>query len=220
MDITYLGHSAFKLKGKDAVVVTDPFDKKLVGFAMPQSSADIVTISHEHEDHNAWKQVGGTARRQEPYVIRAPGEYEVNGVGVFGWRSFHDAQEGAERGVNTIYSIVMDGVRIVHLGDLGAVIEDDLIEGLGTVDVLLTPVGGRYSLGPKEAAIVMEKLSPSLVIPMHYKTPEHGSEFAELFGVEDFLKAMGIVDLQPVDKLKVTGDSLPEQPQVVLLSRV
>ena len=220
MDITYLGHSAFKLKGKEATVITDPFDKKLVGFAMPQSSADVVTVSHEHEDHNAWQQVSGTARRTEPYVIRAPGEYEVNGVGVFGWRSFHDAQEGAERGVNTIFSIIIDGVRVVHLGDLGAVIEDDLIEGLGTVDVLLTPVGGRFSLSPKDATIVMEKLSPSLVIPMHYKTPEHGSYFADLLGVEDFLKAMGVVDLQPVEKLKVTADSLPEQPQVVLLSRV
>ena len=102
MDITYLGHAAFKLKGKEATVVTDPFDKKMVGFAMPQSSADIVTISHEHDDHNACQQVSGTARRPEPYVIRAPGEYEVSGVGVFGWRSFHDQQEGAERGTNTI----------------------------------------------------------------------------------------------------------------------
>jgi L-ascorbate metabolism protein UlaG (beta-lactamase superfamily) len=218
MDITYLGHSSFKLKGKDATVVIDPYGKS-VGFSMPSVSADIVTVSHEHADHNEIKAVSGTSRRPEPYVIRAPGEYEVNGVGVFGWGSFHDNAQGAERGKNTIFSIIVDGVRVVHLGDLGAVIDDDLIEGLGTVDVLLTPVGGHFSMGPKEAAIVMEKLSPSLVIPMHYKTPEHAAAYGELLGVDEFLKSMGVADLQPIEKLKVTEESLPEEPQIILLSK-
>ncbi len=219
MDITYLGHSAFKLKGKDATVVTDPYDKKSVGFSMPSVSADIVTVSHEHADHNDVKQVTGTSRRPEPYIIRSPGEYEINGIGVFGWGSFHDAVQGTERGKNTIFSIIVDGVRIVHLGDLGDVITDDLVEGLGTVDVLLTPVGGKFSMGPKEAAIVMEKLSPSIVIPMHYKTEEHSAEYSDLVSVTEFLKSMGVADLQPVEKLKVTEDSLPEETKIVLLSK-
>lgn len=219
MDITYLGHSAFKLKGKDATVITDPYDKKLVGFALPQVSADVVTISHEHEDHNAIKLVSGTSRRTEPYVIRAPGEYEIGGVGVFGWGSYHDTQHGAERGKNTIYSIIVDGVRVVHLGDLGDIIADDLVEGLGTVDVLLTPVGGVKTIGPKEAAAVVEKLSPSIVIPMHYKTPDHSAAFADLQEVGEFLKLMGVTDVQPQDKLKVTEDNLPEETQTIVLSR-
>jgi L-ascorbate metabolism protein UlaG (beta-lactamase superfamily) len=218
MDIIYLGHSAFKLKGKDATVVTDPFEKKAVGFSMPSVSADVVCVSHGHADHNAVSLVTGTARREVPYVITAPGEYEVNDVGVFGWGSFHDSKGGAERGKNVIYSILVDGVRVVHLGDLGSEITDDLIEGLGTVDVLLIPVGGGYTIGAKVAAEVIEQLSPSIVIPMHFKTPQHNETFKDLDGVDAFLKVMGVADLQPVDKLKVTEDSLPEETQVVWLA--
>jgi L-ascorbate metabolism protein UlaG (beta-lactamase superfamily) len=217
MDITYLGHSAFKLKGKDVVVVTDPFEKKSVGFSMPSSSADIVTISHHHADHNAIEGVSGTARREKPYVISAPGEYEISGVGVFGWSSFHDAQSGEERGKNTVYSIMMDGVRVVHLGDLGYMIDDKVADGLGTVDVLLVPVGGVYTIGPKEAAAVIERLSPALVIPMHYKTDRHSEKFAELSGLEDFLSVMTVSTVEPLEKLRVMPESLPEQAQVIVL---
>lgn len=219
MDITYLGHSAFKLRGKEATVVTDPFDKKMVGFSMPQTSADIVTISHNHPDHNAVGLVTGTARRNEPYVISAPGEYEASGVGVFGWGSFHDVVGGTERGKNTIYSIIIDDVRVVHLGDLGEVVTDAQVDGLGTVDVLLVPVGGVFTIDAKQAMTVIEKLSPSIVIPMHYKTEEHGAEFAEVSGVNDFLQLMGITGMEPVDKLKVVADTLPEQTTVVLMKR-
>jgi L-ascorbate metabolism protein UlaG (beta-lactamase superfamily) len=219
MDITYLGHSAFKLRGREAAVVTDPFDKKMVGFAMPQVSADVITISHNHADHNAVTQVSGTARRKEPYIISAPGEYEASGIGVFGWGSFHDAAAGAERGKNTIYSIIVDEVRVVHLGDLGDVVGDDQVDGLGEVDVLLLPVGGIYTIDAKQAVTVIERLSPSIVIPMHYKTDEHGPEFAQLSGVETFLQLMGANGIEAVDKLKVTADSLPEQTTVVLMKR-
>lgn len=219
MDITYLGHSAFKLRGKDASVVTDPFDKKIVGFGMPQASADVVTVSHDHADHNAIAQVSGTARRKDPYVVSAPGEYEASGIGVFGWGSYHDAVGGAERGKNTIYSIIVDGVRIAHLGDLGEVVTDDQADGLGAVDVLLLPVGGVYTIDAKQALTVIEKLAPSIVIPMHYKTADHGPEFANLASVEEFLQSMGVADLQPVEKLRVTADSLPEQTTVVWMSR-
>jgi L-ascorbate metabolism protein UlaG (beta-lactamase superfamily) len=219
MDITYLGHSAFKLRGKDASVVTDPFDKKMVGFALPQVSADVVTVSHGHADHNAVTQVTGTARRKEPYIITAPGEYEASGIGVFGWGSYHDAVAGAERGKNTIYSIIVDEVRIVHLGDLGEMVGDDQVDGLGEVDVLLLPVGGIYTIDAKQAVSVIERLSPSIVIPMHYKTDEHGPEFGQISGVEPFLQLMGANGIEAVDKLKVTADSLPEQATVVLMKR-
>lgn len=218
MDITYLGHSSFKLKGKEAVVVTDPFEKKSVGFAIPTASADIVTVSHAHADHNAFEAVSGTARREQPYVISAPGEYEISGVGVFGWSSYHDGQSGEERGNNTVYSIMIDGVRVVHLGDLGHMVDDKLVDGLGTVDVLLVPVGGVYTIGPKEAAAVVERLSPALVIPMHYKTDRHNEQFAELSGLGDFLSIMNASVTEPLDKLRVVPETLPEQAQVIVLS--
>jgi len=220
MDITYLGHSAFKLKGREASVVTDPYDKKMTGFAMPQVSADIVTVSHEHEDHNAVKLVSSTSRRTEAYVVKAPGEYEVSGVGVFGWGSFHDDKQGEERGKNTIYSILIDGVRVVHLGDLGTIIADDLVENLGTVDVLMIPVGGKWTIGPKEAVMVVEKLSPSIVVPMHFKTSEYSDNFEGLAAVDEFAKLMGVTEFVPEDKLKVSQDSLPETTQLIVMTKV
>lgn len=219
MDITYLGHSAFRLKGKEAAVVMDPFEKKSVGFSMPQVSADVVTVSHQHEDHNAVSLVSKTSRREEPYIITAPGEYEASGVGVFGWGSYHDDKEGEERGRNTIYSVIIDGVRVVHLGDVGEIISDKLVDNLGAVDVLLVPVGGVYTVDPKQAAAIVEKLAPSIVIPMHYKTADHSATFAELHEVGDFLQLMGSKEIEPESKLKVTPESLPEQTTVVLMSR-
>jgi L-ascorbate metabolism protein UlaG (beta-lactamase superfamily) len=197
MDIVYLGNSCFKLKGKEATVVTDPYDKV---------SADIITLS---TDSNAFKLVSGTPRRPDPYLINAPGEYEVNGVGVFGWGNFKEVHEGSNATKNTIYSIIIDGVRIVHTGAMKQVLSDNMAEDLGTVDVLLVGVNEGAEWGSKEAAQVVEKLSPSIVVPMHY----------EETSIIEFLKLMGAGELIPQDKLKVSKDSLPEGTQTILMSR-
>src|SRR5579885_2961426 len=99
MEITYLGHSSFKLKGKNGTVVTDPYDSS-IGLVLPSTSADIVTVSHQHSDHNATQKINGTTRRQKPFLITDPGEYEVGGISVFGMSTFHDAENGAQRGTN------------------------------------------------------------------------------------------------------------------------
>ncbi len=106
MDITYLGHSSFKLKGKQGIVVTDPFDKS-VGFSFPSVSADIVTVSHGHGDHNNAKGVSGTTARPEPWIVTTAGEYEIAGISVFGYETFHDGTKGSERGKNVVYKIVL-----------------------------------------------------------------------------------------------------------------
>lgn len=108
MEITYIGHSCFKLKGKKATVVTDPFSTQMTGLSRPSLSADIVTVSHGHEGHNAVTGITGTSRREIPYLIKAPGEYEVGGVGVFGWGSYHDGKTGGkEEKIRFILSISM-----------------------------------------------------------------------------------------------------------------
>lgn len=219
MDISYLGHSCFKLKGKSASVVTDPFDKKMLGFDLPATSADIVTVSHQHGDHNATAVIGGTARREKPYIVAAPGEYEVNGVGVFGWGSFHDKKKGEERGKNTMYVIHIDGVRVGHLGDLGHTLSDAEVEDLGTIDVLLVPVGGFFTINAEEAVEVINAIQPSIVIPMHYKTDKHNPEaFKDLTDLQTFLKAMGAEGIEPVEKLKVGEGEFGEETKVVTLS--
>lgn len=218
MDITYLGHASFKLRGKTGAVVTDPFDSKFIGFEFPKVSADIVTVSHNHRDHNNIKAISGTARRPEPFVINAPGEYELQDISIFGYSSFHDNKKGTERGKNTIMVIVIDGIRIAHLGDLGHVLSDDQVEKLGSIDVLLIPVGGEFTIGPKSASEIIQAMEPSIVVPMHYKTSEHKpDEFAKLFFLDAFLKEMGKEGIEPIEKLVLTPGSLPEEMEIVVL---
>jgi L-ascorbate metabolism protein UlaG (beta-lactamase superfamily) len=216
MDISFLGHSSFKLRGKEATVVTDPYDP-YVGFKMPKVSADIVTVSHQHQDHNNVAAVSGTTRRKEPFVINAPGEYEVMGVSVFGYASFHDKVKGAKRGKNTIFVIHIDDVVIAHLGDLGHVLPQKLADEINGVDVLLVPVGGVFTIGPKGADKVISQLEPSVVVPMHYKTKDLA--FKELAPVEKFLGQVGVEEARREKKLSLTKSSLPEEREVVVLRR-
>lgn len=215
MEITYLGHSSFKLKGKQGTVVTDPFASD-IGFSLPSVSADMVTISHDHHDHNNIKGVSGTARREKPWIVNAAGEYEVAGISVFGYPSFHDDKEGEERGRNIVYSIVIDGINVVHLGDLGHELSDSFIEKLGNVGILLCPVGGVFTMDADKATEVIQAIEPSYIIPMHYKTPKHAEAFAGLKTVEEFQKIYG-VSSEPVKSLSVSVSSLPEQTTLVVL---
>ena len=165
MDLTWLGHGCFRLRGKNASVVTDPFPPS-IGLKLPKLEAELVTVSHPHENHSYTQAVAGGG-----YRIEGPGEYEVAGVSVFGLPTFHDASSGAERGRNTVYVIELDDVRICHLGDLGHRLGDQDAEAIGTVDVLLVPVGGHNTVNAAQAAEIVTQLEPKIVIPMHYATP-------------------------------------------------
>ena len=218
MTITYHGHSCFKIKGKRGTVVTDPYED-YVGFSLPSLSADIVTVSHKHPDHNAASKVNGTARRQKPFIIDAAGEYEVGGISVFGVPSFHDATQGAERGPNTIFTILVDDLRVCHLGDLGHALTDEMIEAIGEIDVLLVPVGGVYTIDPVMAVKTIRSLEPSIVVPMHFKTELHKQDlFGEMKTLEDFLKEYG-VEVKPIEKIEVDELSLPEETEVIVLAQ-
>ncbi len=215
MEITYLGHSAFKLKGKNGTVITDPFGDS-VGLAFPNVSADIITVSHQHGDHNAADKIKGTARRAEPFVVSYPGEYEVGGISVFGVQTFHDAEKGAQRGVNTVFTVLMDELKICHLGDLGHELSSSQLDEIGVVDVLLCPVGGHFTIDPKQAVTVIQQIEPSYIIPMHYKTEKHGEGFEEVQPLENFLKEYG-VQPTPQPKLVVEKLRLPEETELVVL---
>lgn len=219
VEIQYLGHSCFKIKGKKASLIIDPYNNN-VGFELKKQSADMILVSHDHDDHNAIASVGGTARREVPYVISAPGEYEVEGVGVFGWSSYHDDEGGASRGSNTIYVVHIDGIRVVHLGDLGHLLTESLNKNIGEVDVVLIPVGGHFTIGAKEAVQVIKQLSPSIVIPMHFKTEKHDSNvFEKLASLKECLDVLGVDDaIAHEDKLTLLPGQLPEELEFHLLS--
>lgn len=214
MDITYLGHASFKLRGKHATVVTDPFEASSVGLPFPKhTTADIVTVSHDHEDHNAVGVVEGN-----PFVVHGPGEYEIKGVGIVGIGVYHDDQKGALRGKNTIYRVELDGISLVHLGDLGHELSTTEVDGLDGVDILLVPVGGTYTINAATAAKVVGEIEPTIVIPMHYMVAGLDQKvFGQLTGVDAFLKEMGKADVAALAKLSVTKEKLPEEMQVVVL---
>lgn len=213
MDITYLGHSSFKLRGKGSTVVTDPYGS-MVGIPFPKhTTADIVTVSHDHEDHNAVGDVEGN-----PFVVAGPGEYEIKGVGVVGIGVYHDDQKGAKRGKNTIYRIELDGMSIVHLGDLGHELSSPQVDCLDGVDILLVPVGGVYTIDANTAVKVIHEIEPTIVIPMHYNRPGLDQKaFDQLLGVDAFLKEMGKADVVAQAKFSVTKEKLPEEMQVIVL---
>ena len=218
MIITYHGHSSFKLKGKNGSVVTDPFSAAVVGFDFPSVSADIVTISHDHQDHNQVAKVTKTARRDKPFIINAPGEYEVGGVSVFGVKTYHDQVEGAEKGTNIVFTVLLDDLRVCHLGDLGHELTPEQITKIGAVDILLCPVGGETSIDPKTAVKVIKALEPSIVIPMHYRTSSHSKAYENKAPLEEFLKEYG-VEVEAEEKLNVDRTRLSDETEIVVLRR-
>jgi L-ascorbate metabolism protein UlaG (beta-lactamase superfamily) len=214
MEITPLGLSSFKLRGKQASLVTDPYNSAAVGLKFPKNvEADIVTISHNHPDHNEVSAVSGS-----PFIITGPGEYEIKGVMVIGVATFHDENKGADRGHNTIYRIEIDGVKIAHLGDLGHTLSSAQVDDLNGIDVLFVPVGGVYSLDPVKAAQVISDLDPRIVIPMHYNIPALDQKtYGTLSPVSVFLKQMNKESVVPVSKLNVAKDKFAPEMQIVVL---
>jgi L-ascorbate metabolism protein UlaG (beta-lactamase superfamily) len=208
MEITWYGHSCFRLSERGVAMVTDPFNEEL-GYVRPRIRADVVTISHDHPGHNC--RVGF---RGGPRFFEGPGEYEVKGVFITGIATFHDGRRGASRGRNSVFVFDFNGVSICHLGDLGHVLDQNQVQALSDVSVLLIPVGGLHTIDAPKAAEVISMVEPRLVVPMHYATPK---ETSRLQKVDKFLKEMGLAPVTPEPLLKVTKSSLPDQTQVVLL---
>jgi len=217
MDIYWYGQACFKLKGKNASVIIDPYDPDFTGLKLPKDlQADVVLTTHGHKDHNFVSGVN-TPVGTQPMVFDKPGEYEVAGAVITGVSSFHDNSEGSERGVNTIFHLFFDSLDIVHLGDLGQTeLTEKQVAQIGQTDILLIPVGGVYTIGAKIASDIVSQLEPKIIIPMHYSL--EGLKF-ELEGVNSFLKEMGAEGVVPVPKLSITKERLPEEPQVILLAK-
>lgn len=213
MIITWQGHSCFKIQDKigpeGLTLVTDPYSKE-IGLKVPNFEADIITVSHDHHDHN---NVG--ALRGNPFIVNCAGEYDVKGIMIEGIDSFHDDKEGKERGANIIYRIEIDDISVVHLGDLGQVLDNAQLEKLAGTDILLIPVGGTYTLDAKKAVEVISQIEPRIVIPMHYKTKDLK---IDLDSIDKFIKELGVTPTYE-EKLKISKKDLPhEDMELVILS--
>jgi L-ascorbate metabolism protein UlaG (beta-lactamase superfamily) len=214
MEITYIGHSCFKIKGKELTLVIDPYDPKKTGYKLPKMEADVLLLTHDHEDHNHKEGVSGYS-----FLIEGPGEYETKGVFVSGISTYHDAAEGGERGKNTMYFIEIDGFTVLHLGDLGHELSKDMLERISNVDVLLVPVGGTYTIDAVTASKVISMLEPRIVVPMHYQTGDLTGLSEELDKIDKFLEEMGTEGTaEKQEKLKINNNNdIPEETQVVIL---
>ncbi len=207
MDVTWLGHGCFRLRGRNAAVVTDPYPPA-IGLKLQRLDADLVTISHGHDNHSYAQAV------REAYEIRGPGEYEVAGVSVIGLPTYHDDDKGAKHGRNTVYLIEIDDVRVCHLGDLGHRLDDAEAETLSSADILLVPVGGHSVISASQAAELVRQLEPRYVVPMHYAIP--GLKL-QLEPIDRFLKEMGLAAGEAQPKLSVQKSSGEYDTKLVVL---
>ncbi len=208
MQIEWLGHACFLLTGTGGVkVLTDPFDEK-VGYPLPKVEVDVVTVSHQHFDHNATHLLPG-----KPAVVEGPGRHTAAGIEIRGVATFHDQERGANRGANTVFVIGMDGLNVCHLGDIGHILSPESAAEIGAVDVLCVPVGGFYTIDGKVARETVDQLKPAVILPMHYKfDPGMGMPIAP---VEDFLQYYPGARRQKA--LILDKSSLTRESQVVVL---
>jgi L-ascorbate metabolism protein UlaG (beta-lactamase superfamily) len=214
MKIKFLGHATFLLTAADGTaVITDPYEPHgfggAIGHGPIQDRADIVTVSHDHADHNHARGVPGN-----PQVIQSVGEHAAKGVSITGVPTHHDSSGGSQRGHNIVFVIAVDGVRVCHLGDLGHPLTQDQAKALGEVDVLLVPVGGTFTVDATGASAVVQALDPKIVIPMHFKTPKVKLPLAP---VDTFLAGQSNVRRAGASEVEIARDTLPAHREIIVL---
>ncbi len=214
MKVKWYGHAAFNLETEKGIrIIIDPYQSGAFGGALSYGKitdeADIVLSSHNHDDHNYIKDIKGKYT-----FINKKGSYDIQGISIKAIPTYHDPSKGKERGENLTFVIDADGMRVAHLGDLGHTLTSDKIKEIGQVDIILIPVGGFYTIDPKEATKVMEDIKPYVTIPMHYKTEKCNFPIAP---VEEFTK--GKKNVKSLGSAEITfkkGD-FPREPEIVIL---
>ncbi|PKM78798.1 MAG: MBL fold metallo-hydrolase [Firmicutes bacterium HGW-Firmicutes-15] len=206
MKIKWRGHASFLIELGSKKIITDPFNESY-GYPMNPVAADFVTVSHEHRDHNAVETVDG-----QPRIIRGSGMITMEGIIIKGIASFHDKHQGRERGQNTIFKISTEDINLVHLGDLGHVLSAGQVQEIGAVDILLLPIGGRYTIEAGEASQIVSLLQPRVVIPMHFGTPHLSFKLAPL---EEFTARYDLIIKKP--SLELQACDLGQEMKIIVL---
>ncbi len=211
MKVKWLGHSCFLIQSDTGIkIITDPYNTSQgIHYAPLKQTADIVTTSHDHFDHNAVESVLG-----KPAIVKQSGSITVKGIDFTGFISCHDTEGGKRRGNNIIFCFTVDKIRICHLGDLGHVLSNSQVDDIGKIDILLIPVGGYFTIDAEEAGQISERLQPKIIIPMHFKTEKLDFPIAD---VNDFIKRKNNVRKLTTDDLELYQSTLPTTPQIVVL---
>jgi L-ascorbate metabolism protein UlaG (beta-lactamase superfamily) len=213
VDISWLGHACFRLRGRDVSILTDPFEGDDWGYPPLSTTADVITISNPHPHHAGLSGVSGAQR-----VLRGPGEYEIGGALIWGVRTPRRAEENGHAPVrNTAYVIQIEDLTICHLGDLTeTTLTNEQLNHIKDSAVLLVPVGGHCTINAAQATTVIAQIEPKIIVPMHYATDETRGHL-DLDEIGRFCREMGSSDAAPRPRLSVTAASLPSEPTVVLL---
>lgn len=207
----WYGQACFKIENS-STIVTDPHDGETIGLNPPPADvADVVTISHEHHDHASGEEI---VTREDTAIIKDSGSYAEKGVSIKGIDSFHDNVSGEKRGKNVIFVLEVEGKKICHMGDLGHQLDEEDLDRIGSMDVLLIPVGGNYTIDGSEAADLTKRLEPQVVIPIHFLVEGLTVEIA---GLDEFINEIRTkYEVKEMDRLKLDG--LPEEKQAVRLN--
>jgi L-ascorbate metabolism protein UlaG (beta-lactamase superfamily) len=216
VDLSWLGHACFRLRGREVTIVTDPYTSDGWGYPELVANANIVTVSNEHPHHAGVQRIEG-----RPHVLRGPGEYEISGVLIWGVRTSRPRADGliGAPSKNTAFIIQLEDLTVCHLGDLAsAPLTDGELTHIKDADVLLIPVGGNCTINAAQAAAVVAQVEPKLIVPMHYATDETRGQLV-LDEVDRFCKELGATDASPRSRLSVTNASLPSEPTVVLMEQ-
>ncbi|MFC2072814.1 MBL fold metallo-hydrolase [Chloroflexota bacterium] len=212
MKIKWLGHSSFMITSDTGTrIITDPYTRtERLTYGDIKESADIVTVSHGHGDHNNVAAVQGN-----PEVVKEAAPVEIKGIKFNGIPAYHDDAEGSKRGNNIIFYFEVDGIRVCHLGDLGHQLGDKQVAKLGKIDIVLTPVGGNYTIDANAATEVCGKLAPKVIMPMHYSN-ERCPSFP-VAGVDDFLQGKEGVSRLDTSEAEFKQGELPATTQIIVL---
>ena len=209
MKIKWLGHASFMITSDTGTrIITDPYESGGdLSYGKIEESADIVTVSHDHFDHNNIATI-----RDNPEVVR--GTAKTNGIEFEGIPTYHDEARGQQRGNNTILCFEVDGIRVCHLGDLGHPLSDEQVAKLGRIDILLLPVGGFYTIDTEVATQICNQLTPKMIMPMHYKTDKCDFPIAS---VNEFLQGKKDVTKCDTREVDFKQGELPASTQIVVL---
>ena len=213
MKLQYLGHACFRIISEmGTTVVCDPYKSDWVGFDMPRVRCDVVTISHHHGDHDCMDAIIGTPAELDMEISCAADDIAVESI-----QTFHDDEQGAKRGKNLVFTFVVDGLKVVHMGDIGC-LDENVVAKIKNCDVLLLPVGGPFTVDATGAKWYVDEVQPKIVVPMHYRTQEHS------FDVDDVDKFLSLFDTECVrvsnsDTLTLYDEPSNDATQVVVLQR-
>ena len=211
MKIKCLGHAAFVITSDAGLkIITDPYAPSPgLTYGEITESADIVTVSHGHTDHG-----NVAAVRGNPEVVRRTGRSTAKGIEFNGIASYHDDAQGRLRGNNIIFCFELDGIKVCHLGDLGHLLDDKQLAEIGSVDIVLIPVGGFFTIDARAASQVCDQLKPKVIIPMHYRTEK---SFPDIAGVDEFIKGKSNVTRQDSSEVEFKAGKLPATSQIIVL---